>query len=99
MTLVTDRSEEEVREVVALVNRRLHEIGSATSHVGRERVALLACLRLAEELLVEREKGDGLRSQVRSSSSKLLDAIEAAGAELRARKTSSPTVPQAPGLR
>lgn len=70
--LKSDGSGEHLRALAAYVNGKMDEIRAVTKSLSPERLAVLAALNIADELLREREEGRTLRAEVRRRTQHLL---------------------------
>lgn len=83
--VVSDAEEARVREVAALLNERIETVRERFRRAQPDRLALMAALNLAEELLEEKARGEQLRRKVRERSVRLLASIDAVSRDLDAR--------------
>lgn len=95
-SVVSDADEARVREVAALLSQRIETVRERFRRTQPDRVALMAALNLAEELLEERSRGEQLRRKVRERSVRLLASIDAVSRDLDARIAAPLASPIAP---
>jgi cell division protein ZapA len=64
-----------MNETAKLVNQKMHEIISRTGAVTSEKVAILAAMNLAGDLLKMKDDTDSVKSHIKTSSSKILQIV------------------------
>ena len=75
-TVRSDNSPERIEEIVGLVNQRLREIQTKATTLPADRIALLACLTLAEELVSLRHENATLKDAVAEQATEMLGALD-----------------------
>lgn len=75
ISLKSDADESYVQLLAELVDEKVRELGPRGARSSASEVALLAALRIADELLRERKRRAELRQQVRTQAQRLLDEI------------------------
>jgi cell division protein ZapA (FtsZ GTPase activity inhibitor) len=74
--LKSSQDEESLNKIVQFANSRIDGIASAAGALSPHKVALLAVLDLAEELVEERRNLTDLKEKIRTKSNLLLDMLE-----------------------
>ena len=72
----SENDPEYVRRVAALVDEKMREVSSASSQVTSVRVAILAALNLADEVLQSREREGGQGEELEARAHRLAQALE-----------------------
>lgn len=87
----SENDPEYVRRVAALVDEKMREVADASAQVTSVRVAILAALNLADEVLQSREKGHGADEELEARARRLAQALEATILSEEARTSSHPS--------
>ncbi len=85
LSIVSDEGEHYVQQLADYVDEKVREIGGGRSTYNPQRVALLVAIRLADELLREKDLHRRFREQV----TRKLEAVEGALADHEATLTDS----------
>ena len=72
----SENDPEYVRRVAALVDEKMREVSTASSQVTSVRVAILAALNLADEVLRSREQNGGTNEALEERAHRLAQALE-----------------------
>lgn len=72
----SDRNAEHLKQLAALVDRKMREIAGQTAAVETSRIAILAALNIADELARERESKAASVAPVAERANGLLDRLE-----------------------
>jgi len=74
--LKSDGNGEHLRALADFVNRKLEEVRGVAKSLSPERLAILAALNIADELLRERDEAHTLRTEVRRRSEAVLSYLQ-----------------------
>ncbi|UCG38130.1 MAG: cell division protein ZapA [bacterium] len=76
-TVRGDKDPEYVRRVAEFVDRKMREISQVTDTVSTSRIAILACLNIADELMSMLEESEQLRTRMKELTSRVEAALGA----------------------
>jgi cell division protein ZapA (FtsZ GTPase activity inhibitor) len=82
LSLKTELSAEDAREAEALVRREVDALRERSGQVQNDKLALVAALKIAGQLVEERSRHQALRRSVRERSRRILTSIDAVGREV-----------------
>ncbi len=74
-TIRGDKDPDYVRRVAEFVDRKMREISEVTDTVSTARIAILACLNIADELLTLSQESEELKSLMRDLTRRVEEAI------------------------
>ncbi len=75
-TVRGERDPEYVRRVAEFVDRKMREISQVTDTVSTSRIAILASLNIADELMTLLEDSEQLKSRMRKLTEKIESSLE-----------------------
>ncbi len=70
-SLIGDEDENSVRQIAAIVDEKMREIDHSTNITSITKIAILAALNIAEELIQERQYRDRLLEQINEEARKM----------------------------
>ncbi len=70
-SLIGDEDENSVRQIAAIVDEKMREIDHSTNVTSITKIAILAALNIAEELIQERQYRDRLLEQINEEARKM----------------------------
>ena len=79
--LCSEGDVEYIREVAGFVDHKMRDMAERTSNKSPSRVAILAALNIADELLTERKKGDSKLSTVEKRTNDIISMLDTKLAE------------------
>lgn len=75
-TVRGDKDPDYVRRVAEFVDRKMREISQVTDTVSTSRIAILASLNIADELMTLLEEGEQLKSRINELTRKIESSLE-----------------------
>ena len=82
-TVRGEKDPDYVRRVAEFVDRKMREISQVTDTVSTSRIAILACLNIADELMTILEESEELKSRIKSLTHQIRESFP----ELSSRET------------